>query len=86
MSESISYSNGLVVHNPVVQIWDDLHQEQSGYFRAFWCASPSADTGSPVIGYCSPGGTHRTIRAVASEVRRMYPDAEIYRNGKRVSQ
>ena len=82
--ESISYSNGKVVLAPVVQVWDDLHQERAGYFRAFWCASPESDSGSPVIGYCSPGGSHRTIRATVREVRRMYPDAPIYRNGRPV--
>lgn len=84
MSETIHYSDGSKVENPVVQVWDDLHEERSGFYRAFWCASSDADSGSPVIGYCSPGGTHRTIKAVAREVRRMYPDAEIYRNGRRV--
>lgn len=78
----LHYSDGMTVANPVVQVWDDLHTERSGYFRAFWCATPSASTGSPVIGHCSRGGSHRTIRAVVAEVRRMYPDARIYRNGR----
>lgn len=69
--KQINYSDGSVVPNPVVQIWEDLHTERSGYFRAFWCASSDASCGSPVIGYCSPGGSHRTIRAVAREVWRM---------------
>jgi len=81
---SIFYSDGSTVHDPVVQIWDDLHAERAGYFRAFWCAAPDAGSGSPVVGYCSPGGSHRTIRATAAEVRRLYPDARIYRNGREV--
>ncbi len=85
MSKAISYSDGRVVENPVVQIWDDLHNERAGYFRAFWCASADATSGSPVIGYCSLGGSHRTIRATVAEVRQYYPDAEIYRNGRAVS-
>ena len=68
----------------VVQIWDDLHTERIGYFRAFWCEDSTATVGSPVIGYCSSGGSHRTVRATAYEVWRMYPDADIYRNGRRV--
>lgn len=80
----ISYTDGRTVHNAVIQIWDDSDSERSGFYRAFWCATADSDTGSPVIGYCSPGGSHRTIRATAREVRRMYPDAAIYRNGKQV--
>ena len=81
----ITYTGGLIVHDPVVQVWEDFHTERSGYYRAFWCADPEAHTGSPVIGYCSPGGSQRTIRACAEEVRRLYPDAEIYRHGKAVA-
>lgn len=77
--KSISYSN-----DPVIQIWEDLHTERSGYYRAFWCADSTGSTGSPIIGYCSPGGSHRTIRATVAEVRRMYPDARIYRDGREV--
>lgn len=80
----VEYSDGSVVQNAVVQVWDDLHTERSGYFRAFFCASPTATTGSTVIGYCSPGGSRRTIKAVASEVRRLHPWVKVYRNGKEV--
>lgn len=79
----ISYSDGRVVPS-VVQIWEDRHTERAGYYRAFWCASPTADTGSPVIGYCSPGGSHRTIRACVAEVRRYHPGERCYRNGREV--
>ena len=80
----IEYSNGHVVNPAVVVIWEDLHNDRSGYFRAFWSESPDGTTGSPVIGYCSPGGSHRTIRAVATEVRRLHPGEPIYRNGREV--
>jgi hypothetical protein len=83
-AHTISYSDGTVVENAVIQIWDDLHTERSGYYRAFWCASKDASAGSPVIGYCSPGGSRKTVKACAAEVRRMYPDAAIYRNGREV--
>lgn len=83
MSATIHYSDGSQVDNPVVQIWEDLHEERSGFYRAFWCASPEDGiSGSPVFGYCQAGGSHRTIRAVAAEVRRYYPDARVYRNGR----
>lgn len=81
---SIQYSDGSCVHNPVIQIWDDANAERAGFYRAFWCAGPDADGGSPVFGYCSPGGSHRTVRAAAAEARRVYPGAAIYRNGRAV--
>ena len=80
----INYSDGRIVKECVIQIWDDLHTEQSGFYRAFWCASAEATSGSPVIGYCSPGGSQKTIRATVAEVRHLYPDAECYRNGKKL--
>lgn len=81
----ISYSNGTVVKNAVVQIWCDNHRERGGYYRAFWTDDKDSSTGSPVIGYCSPGGSHRTIRATVAEVRRMYPGTEVYRNGRAIN-
>ena len=82
--QTIHYTNGTVVHNAVIQIWPDLHNERAGFFRAFWCASPEATTGSPVIGYCSPGGSHRKPADVIAEVRRLYPNEPIYyQNGRR---
>jgi len=68
----------------VIQIWDDLHSERAGYFRAYWCKSPTDTIGCPVIGVCSPGGSHRTIRATAIEALKLHPGTEVYRNGKPV--
>lgn len=79
----IYYSDGSTITDPVIQIWEDLHEERAGFYRAFWSASPDATSGSPIVGYCSPGGSHRTVRAVVAEARALYPDAEIYRNGIR---
>lgn len=80
----ITYSDGSQIDHPVIKIWEDLSTEQSGYYRAFWCASPDADSGSPVIGHCSPGGSHKKQADVIREVRRLYPDAEIYyANGRK---
>jgi len=66
----------------VIQIWDDLHTERAGFYRAFWCEDADNSIGSPVVGYCSPGGTHRTIRAAIAECRRHGHTAPIYRNGR----
>ena len=79
---NISYSNGATVKNAVIQIWDDLHNERAGFYRAFWCDGADGTSGSPVIGYCSPGGSHRTIRAAAVEALRLHPGEQVYRNGK----
>lgn len=84
MPKDISYSDGKTVKGAVIVVWEDLHTERSGYFRAFWSDSPEGTTGSPVIGYCSPGGSHRTVKAVAAEVRRLYPGEPVYRNGRLV--
>lgn len=77
----ISYSDGRTVPS-VIAIWDDYHNARAGYYRAFWTESPEGFNGSPVIGYCSPGGSHRTIRAAAAEARRLYPGETVYRHGK----
>lgn len=84
MPQDIHYSDGSVVKDAVIVVWEDNHNERSGYFRAFWSNSPEGTTGSPVIGYCSPGGSHRTIKAVAREVRRYHPNETVYRNGRPV--
>ena len=84
MPQDIHYSDKSIVKNAVVVVWEDLHNERSGYFRAFWASSPTGTSGSPVIGYCSPGGSHRTIKAVVAEVRKFYPGEKVYRNGKEV--
>lgn len=84
MPRAIHYSNGSTVPAAVPVVWEDLHNEHSGYFRAFWADGPEGTSGSPVIGYCSPGGSHRTIKAVAREVVRLYPGEVVYRNGRPV--
>jgi hypothetical protein len=69
----------------VICIWEDLHAERSGYFRAFWCDSPTATIGSPVVGYASAGGSFRTIKAAAADAIQRHPGETVYRNGKPVS-
>lgn len=66
----------------VIQIWDDWHNERSGYHRAFICDDGNATIGSPVIGYASAGGSHRTIRATINEIRRLGYAEDVYRNGR----
>jgi hypothetical protein len=87
MSATITYSDGSSIVDPVVNIWDDLHSERPGALRAFWSAKPDpdAESGSPVIGYCSPGGSHLLVRKVAAEVWRYYPDARIFRLGRELN-
>lgn len=36
MPQDISYSDGRTVKNCVVVVWEDLHEERSGFYRAFW--------------------------------------------------
>lgn len=79
----IHYSNGITVPSVIV-VWEDLNAERPGMKRAFWAASPDAESGSPVIGYASPGGSHRTVKACAAEAARLYPGETIYRNGRPV--
>lgn len=80
----IEYSNGKVIDPAVIQIWDN-RSEGPGLYRAFWCESPDSGSGSPVVGYCSSGGSHKTIAGVIAECRKLgYSDA-IYRNGRLVS-
>lgn len=81
--KDIHYSDGSTVPSVIV-IWEDLHTERTGMVRAFWAASPDATSGSPIIGYASPGGSHKTVRACAAEARRLFPGETIYRNGRAV--
>lgn len=81
----INYSNGRTVDNAVIQVWEDLHTERSGFFRAFWTDGPDATTGSPVVGYCSSGGSHRTIRATVAECRALGYSDPVYRNGRKIN-
>lgn len=69
----------------VIIIEEDMHNEQPGYFRAFYASTPDASTCVTVIGYCSTGGSHRTIRATVAEVRRLGHTAKAYRNGKELT-
>lgn len=65
----------------VIEVWDDMHEERAGFFRAFW-VQPGTTIGCPVVGYCSSGGSYRTIRAVVREVRKMGYRDPIFRNGR----
>lgn len=83
---TIHYSDGSA-RPSVIEIREDGHNERSGYFRAFWAEvlpDGSHGNGSPVIGYCSAGGSHRTIRAAAREALRMHPGETVYRSGRPV--
>jgi hypothetical protein len=79
--KTINYSDGRAVPSVIV-IWEDLHN--AGYYRAFWASSPDADGGSPVIGYCSVGGSHRSVKDTAREALRYHPGETVFRNGRPV--
>ena len=57
MPRDISYSDGSTVKNAVVVVWEDLHEERAGFYRAFWADGPEGTCGSPVLGYCQAGGS-----------------------------
>ena len=78
-------SDGKVWDDAVAVVWEDLNAERPGYFRAFWTDSPDGKVGCPVVGYCSKGGSHRTIRQVVAEFKRLHPAEPIFRNGKRLA-
>lgn len=82
--ETVHYSDGRAVLS-VIAIWDDLHAEQAGYYRAFWVSHDDVlGNGSPVVGYCSPGGSFKTIRACVADTRRRHPGIAIFRHGREV--
>lgn len=66
----------------VVLIESDNHCERPGFFRAFSAASPDATVMCPLVGYCSPGGSFRTIRACLADTLKREPSAKVYRNGR----
>ena len=55
----------------IIVIRPDLHNEQAGFFRAYQTASLDAPTCCTVIGYCSAGGSQRTMAACIRELRRL---------------
>ena len=76
--QTIHYSDNRAVPSVVV-IWEDYHSARGQHFRAYWSSAPDGRTGSPVIGYASAGGSHRTIKAAAAEVWRLHPGEKVYR-------
>jgi hypothetical protein len=55
----------------IVVIRDDLHNERAGFYRAFTTDSLEDRYCCPCIGYCSSGGTHRTMAACVRELQRL---------------
>lgn len=69
--------------HPCIIIDEDLHAERAGWFRAFFAsAGPDSQFVCSVVGYASPGGSHRTIRECVREVRRLGYNDDIYRLGR----
>lgn len=69
----------------VITIDDDNGTERTGCYRAFWRSNPADIIGVSVVGCASAYGPFRTIKACAADARRRYPDAEIYRNNRRIA-
>jgi len=69
----------------VIRIEEDYHNERPGYFRAYYANDLMAPFICTVIGYCSSGGSHKTIRATVAEVRRIDRTTPIYRNNRQIA-
>ena len=59
-----------------LEVWDDLNNERPGFYRLYWVI-PGETTGCPAIGYCSPGGSYRTIREAVADGRRRFGETAI---------
>ena len=59
-----------------LEVWDDLNNERPGFYRLYWVV-PGETTGCPAIGYCSPGGSYRTIREAVADGRRRFGETAI---------
>lgn len=72
----INLSNGKT-YTARLEVWDDLSHEGKGpAYRLFW-ASPDGRTGTPAIGYCSPDGTYRTIKAAIADGLRRFGETAV---------
>lgn len=69
LSNNISYEARL-------EVWDDLHNERPGYYRLFW-ADPGESCGTPAVGYCSPGGSYRTIKEAVADGERRFNETAV---------
>lgn len=85
MNKTIQFSNGDKWEAPIIVIEEDLHNERAGYFRAFYQDSLESNTMVTVIGYCSPGGSQKTITACVAEVRKFDRETPIFRNGRKIA-
>ncbi len=59
-----------------LEVWNDLNNERPGFYRLYWVV-PGETTGCPAIGYCSPGGSYRTIREAVADGRRRFGETAI---------
>lgn len=75
MSHTVNLSNG-DSYAARLEVWDDLHNEKPGWYRLFW-ARPGESTGTPAIGYCSPGGSYRTIREAIADGERLFKETAV---------
>ena len=76
MPQHVKLSNGKT-YSARLEVWDDMSYEGKGpAYRLFW-ASPDGRTGTPAIGYCSPGGTYSTIKAAIADGMRRFGETAV---------
>lgn len=61
---------------PRLEVWNDLHSERPVAYRLFWVV-PGQTTGCPAIGYCSPGGSYRTIKEAIADGERRFGETAV---------
>ena len=70
----IKLSNG-AEYEARLEVWDDYSANGRAY-RLFW-AAPDGRSGVPAVGYCSGGGTYRTIRAAVADGLRRFGERAV---------
>lgn len=60
----------------VLEVWPDLNNERPGFWRLYWRV-PGESCAVPAIGYCSPGGTYRTIREAVADGQRRFDETAV---------
>ena len=73
--QTIHLSNG-TQHEARLEVWNDLHAERAGMYRLFW-VNPGESTGTPAVGYCSPGGSYRTVREAIADGERRFGETAV---------
>lgn len=72
---NIQLSNGETKQNCRLEVWDDLSEPRTAY-RLFWVVAGET-CGTPAVGYCSPGGSYRTIKAAIADGERRFNETAV---------